>query len=69
MRAELIFIDKLPKNSSCTFESGWCGWHPLENPQYNITWDRAHGPANVKEDTGPRTDHTYGNTSGNGRTY
>ncbi|CAL8099717.1 unnamed protein product [Orchesella dallaii] len=50
-------------NGSCTFETDWCGWHPVSNPNYNITWERTSKPS-PKSETGPKTDHTYNNSTG-----
>jgi hypothetical protein len=55
MRCVLMFVDKLPSYSHCTFEDGLCGWNNKE-----MTWMRQNGSYT----NGPRKDHTYQNESG-----
>ena len=51
----LVFADKLPSYSHCTFEKDLCGW-----TEKQMTWTRQNGShANC-----PSEDHTYQNASG-----
>lgn len=51
----LVFADKLPSYSHCTFEEDLCGW-----TEKQMTWMRQNG----SHATGPSEDHTYQNASG-----
>ncbi|CAB3381252.1 Hypothetical predicted protein [Cloeon dipterum] len=54
--------DKVPTNSRCNFENGWCGWRNVGNKELNWTRHSGKTPTNL---TGPSVDHTYGNATGN----
>jgi len=49
--------DKMPSNTTCDFEKGWCGW--INVSEKNIKWERTNKPSQSKL-TGPSTgDHTF----------
>ncbi|XP_017761306.1 PREDICTED: leukocyte tyrosine kinase receptor isoform X2 [Eufriesea mexicana] len=53
--------DKMPENTRCNFEHGWCGWRNVPGRPLNWTLNRGATPS---ERTGPSYDHTYRNASG-----
>ncbi|XP_035737787.1 ALK tyrosine kinase receptor-like isoform X3 [Vespa mandarinia] len=58
---EGLDCDKMPPNSRCNFEDGWCGWTNL--PGSSLNWTLHCGPTPT-ERTGPSYDHTYRNITG-----
>ncbi|XP_076300861.1 anaplastic lymphoma kinase isoform X1 [Lasioglossum baleicum] len=58
---EKLDCDKMPENTTCNFEHGWCGWwNVLGKP---LNWTLYSGPT-PSDKTGPSHDHTYRNASG-----
>lgn len=55
------FIDKIPENTRCNFEYGWCGWTNV--PKRPLNWTLHKGPTS-SEKIGPSYDHTYRNKTG-----
>lgn len=55
--------DQMPENSICTFENGWCGWTKVNMSANKIAWERTNRPQSTDK-TGPKYDHTFGNSSG-----
>ncbi|XP_067210065.1 ALK tyrosine kinase receptor isoform X2 [Linepithema humile] len=53
--------DKIPANTRCNFEHGWCGWTNV--PERPLNWTLQNGPA-PSEKIGPNYDHTYRNKTG-----
>ncbi|XP_076176518.1 anaplastic lymphoma kinase isoform X2 [Ptiloglossa arizonensis] len=58
---EALDCDKMPENSRCNFEHGWCGWKNVPGRPLNWTLHRGATPS---DKTGPSYDHTYRNASG-----
>lgn len=59
----LIFVlDLMPFGARCNFEEDWCGWQKVDIKI--LVWARHNGstPTNF---TGPNSDHTYKNSTGN----
>lgn len=54
--------DLMPYGARCNFEDDWCGW---QNSDIKILEWARHNGSTPTYFTGPDTDHTYMNKSGN----
>lgn len=53
----------MPYGSRCNFEEDWCGWTNVDEKV--LEWTRHKGSAPRNNSTGPQSDHTYKNGTGN----
>lgn len=48
----------------CNFESGWCGWYSPDGFVGKLIITQGQSPSLKNKGTGPKFDHTFGNSSG-----